>query len=248
MIVVDDHSTDNTAKIASRYAKVTLAANPRHSAAAQRSRTLRICETINHGLAWVRHNTDYVLILGADAVIPEGYVERLIREMKRNPRLKIASGRVKGESYKPDQPQGTRIVDYRWWLLEGERSGMYTPVAGWETRLLLWAIYKGYETKVYPSLEIEAQRPRGTATRWEERGEGMKTCGYNPLQVALRAARLAAALKPGAAAKLVKGYLNSKEEAAPWTRRANRYLLRRRLTRRLRRAAAKTTQEEAKNL
>lgn len=215
IILVDDGSTDSTVQIAAELG-ARVVAGPSHH---HKIRTLRICETINKGLAEVPPDADYVLILGADNLIQPGYCRELIGRMESDSRLVVASGRCRGERWNPRIPRGTRIVDYRWWVSEGEPPGLYGVDHGWEDRLLHWAWWKGYETRSFQDIVTEPQRRSGREADWEERGQAMRVLGYDLLRLIWRS--LGLVLMDGnitGAGDMVRGYLHTGLRPEPWAR------------------------------
>lgn len=106
-IIIDDGSTDETPRIVAEYA----AAYPfieMHSRADRGRRALGggVVEAFNVGLDLLKHDdSEFVCKLDVDLVLPPRYFERLLDEMKRDPRL----GSVSGKPYFPvgDPVSGT---------------------------------------------------------------------------------------------------------------------------------------------
>ena len=90
IIVVNDGSTDRTSEIAKEYTDIVEDLSDRGFNAIA---TAAISGVINQGLMRVSPDSEYVLICGADAVLPEDFFEVIQGEMERDPRLVVASGR-----------------------------------------------------------------------------------------------------------------------------------------------------------
>jgi len=228
LIVVDDHSDDETQTCA-RDAGAEVITAPRHR---NQARTLRICETVNRGLGQMPPDLDYVMIVGADNIIPPSWSEEMIVRMARNG-VVIGSGRVRG-SKMTRTPRGSRIVNYQWWIEEGDPPGLYREVYCWETYLVLLAWQKGYRTSVYEDLVSSPMRPVSSFTDWRDRGRGMRQCGANILQVYWRAVGIAATKDICGAAELLTSYLESDLESDDWLVSLQKKLIRNRLGARLR--------------
>lgn len=71
VIVVDDGSIDDTFEIAQRYADIVLRRADRGYVAFG---TLELPKVFNKGLHEVSEDADYVLIHGADDILPSNYV------------------------------------------------------------------------------------------------------------------------------------------------------------------------------
>lgn len=178
IIVVDDGSNDRTDEIASEYADIVMRLPDRGYSVLC---TPVLAEVINQGLRRVYKDADYVLICGADNVLPENFFEIISQRMKANPRLVVASGRCKGEPYNRNNPRGTRVVDAHFW--RGVNGLLYPLVPGWESWLCFKARQLGYEVRAFRDVVTEPQRPTkamyvsvGTA---RSRGESMYALGYD---------------------------------------------------------------------
>jgi hypothetical protein len=140
-----------------------------------------LAEVINQGLRRVEKDMDYVLICGADNVVPPEFFEVLSKRMKTNPKLVIASGRCKGEPYNKNHPRGTRVVGANFWR---RINGLLYPVVpGWESWLCFKAAQLGYEVRAFRDVVTEPQRPTksvyvSVATA-RSRGESMYALGYD---------------------------------------------------------------------
>jgi len=173
IIVVDDGSMDGTSLIASEYADVVVQLPDRGYGVAGRP---ELAKVVNEGLRRVEKDVDYVLICGADNILPEGYVETIVDRMKANPKLVIASGKVKGEPFFEFHPRGGgRVVDAKFWR---EANGFRYPVEwGWESWLCFKAMQLGYEIRSFRDVEIGLHR----LTRLGKAGLGkaMYALGYD---------------------------------------------------------------------
>ena len=173
IIVVDDGSTDRTSLIASDYADVVVQLPDRGYGVAGRP---ELAKVVNEGLRRVEKDVDYVLICGADNILPEGYVETIVDRMEANPKLVIASGKVKGEPFFEFHPRGGgRVVDAKFWR---EVNGLRYPVEwGWESWLYFKAMQLGYEIRSFRDVAIGLHR----LTRLGKAGLGkaMYALGYD---------------------------------------------------------------------
>lgn len=174
IIVVDDGSKDRTGEMASMYADVVVRLADRGYGVAGRP---ELAGVVNEGLRRVGKDVDYVLICGADDVLPEGYVEMIVDRMKADPKLVVASGRAKGEPFFEYHPRGSgRIVDANFW--RKVNGLMYPVVWGWETWLCYRAMQLGYEARCFRDVITGLQRPTrlGKAGLW---GKAMYALGYD---------------------------------------------------------------------
>jgi len=178
IIVVDDGSRDKTHQIASKYTEDIVRLPDRGYNAV--GNTPELSRVFNHGLNRVKEDANYVLICGADNILPEVFFETIYRKMQVNPKLVIASGRPRGEPYSEHSPRGSRVVDAQFWR---DVSGLQYPVAwGWEDWLYFKALQGGYEAKCFHDIVTQPQRPiltsarAGKARLW---GKAMYALGYH---------------------------------------------------------------------
>ncbi len=177
IILVDDGSTDNTRKIATELG-CTVVNLPFHKNS--HVGTPKMAETWNAGLQHMDKNTiDYVLLLDADHILPDNYVEEILKRMQRNPRLVIASGWIREESFEENWPRGSgRIVEVHFWK---ELNNMLYPILWcWEEWLCHKAMQLGYEVRAFHDVPSEVQRRTGRrsfqAWGW---GKAMYCLGYD---------------------------------------------------------------------
>jgi len=200
IIVVNDGSTDRTAEIAAKYADVVVDLPDRGYRAAG---TPILAGVINRGLREVTPEADYVLILGADDVLPNTYLEEIVRRMMADKAV-MASGVVKGVWTREFAVRGVRVVNARWW----RRYGLRYPIKfGWEAWLIFRALKDGLRVKVYDDLVTYPQREVASSiNRYYKWGRSMKALNYWPPYALARILRTS--LKsPRKALALLKGYL-----------------------------------------
>lgn len=174
IIVVDDGSTDRTSEIASKYADMVVRLPDRGYNVAGKPELAKVA---NEGFRRVRKDMDYVLICDADHALQKDYFETIVKKMKANPKIVIASGRAKGEPYFEFHPRGSsRVIDANFW--RKVNGLMYPEVWGWEDWICFKAMQLGYEPRSFPDVVTELQRPTrlGKARLW---GKAMYALGYD---------------------------------------------------------------------
>ena len=174
IIVVNDGSTDGTGEVAKKLGCVVIDL-PYHAESYVGKPEL--AKVLNVGLkVAAKENPDYILTVDADHLLPKNYVECLIKRMEENPKLVIASGRIKGEPYNVMHPRGSgRIIRTSFWR---KVNNVQYPVCwGWESWLCLKAMQLGYEVRCFRDIETEVKRPtkRGKAGY----GKAMYALGYD---------------------------------------------------------------------
>lgn len=217
IIVVNDGSSDLTSEIARRYADVVVDLPDRGYNALG---TPEIPKVFNEGLRKISPGTEYVLICGADAILPENYFEVIVGEMEKDPELVVASGRLeKDPAYEGLPPRGTRVVRVDFWQ---EVNGLrYPETLGWESWLYFKAEQKGKKVKRIPNLITIAQRPPSKTklkSAWSL-GRGMRLLGYDWKYALARAGRYFIK-SPKAGVRMFIGYCSKgddeKLDVADW--------------------------------
>ncbi|MDP6458200.1 MAG: glycosyltransferase family A protein [Candidatus Bathyarchaeota archaeon] len=209
IIVVNDGSRDRTSEISNKYADVVVDLPDRGFSALG---TTEIPKVFNKGLERVSPKSEYVLICGGDAVIPEKFFETIRNHMIKDPALVIASGRLESNpSYEGAPPRGTRVVKADFWM---NANGLrYPEILGWESWLVFKALQMGKSVKRLPNLITEAQRPPSSGkikTAWSK-GKGMRLLGYDWKYTLARAGTFFIE-KPSAGIKMIAGYISTTNE------------------------------------
>jgi len=226
ILVVDDGSTDDTSLIAERYnCRVIRLPHHRESLVGRPELACRW----NEGLENVKSSKpDYILLLGADHILPPDYIQRIVFEMEKDKRLVIASGAIHGGPYTPDFPWGSGRILATWFL---SQLGFRYPVNyGWED----WLVYKarrlGLKTKCFKDILTFTKRPMNM----ENKGEIMYALGYD-WRYALGRCLKASLRNPKAGLNMLKGFLLHKgiqrlDDVAGWVNQHQKLAFSKRLS------------------
>ena len=217
IIVIDDGSIDETAKIARRYEAEVIKLPDRGYDVGGKPLLARV---INQGLS-LCEGSDYICILGADHILPEGYLNLIIKRMRKQS-LVIASGIVKGQYYKSDFPLGSgRVVLGQFWRSIGLK---YPETYGWEDWLIYKALKLGYKVKCFNDILTETQRPMS----FMDKGEIMYALGYHWLYALVRCLRVFLT-SPAAGINMFNGFFFHHDveqlDVASWVNKYQKYKL-----------------------
>ena len=211
VVVVDDGSTDKTPDIlrsmgeAVGFVLRVITLPYHHDSKVGKP---ELAAVFNAGLAWLRGldpRPEFIMILGADHRLPEGYIEQIMGRLEKNPRLAVASGWIADEPYWEHAPRGSSmIVRSDFW---DEAGGMQFPLAyGWESWLYLKASEQGYETRSFKDVPTRILR-RTSMRKGIPYGRAMYALGYY-WPYAVGRCILAFPRSPKGAVQMLAGYLD----------------------------------------
>ena len=206
IICIDDASTDNTPQIIKSFQQIEFFRSEiQHTSYLGKK---ELASIINLGLEQVKkdNSIDFVVILGADTILPNDYFSKLIENMEQDENIAIASGIITGEYSKVPRGSG-RMVRTKFW----KKIGLLYPVNyGFEAYLVLKAESLGYRTKIYQDLVLNTQRKTGStysAKLYRYYGMAMKSLGYTFLY-SLGRSLLLMKTRPMGGLYLISGYFS----------------------------------------
>jgi glycosyltransferase involved in cell wall biosynthesis len=216
-IIIDDGSADTTPAILDEAARAYPWIQPHHLPR-NRSRApggeCVITQFLPHEAC---QEYDYILRLDADVSFDSGFIDLLLEEFKRDPKLGIASPSLW-------EPQGIEWVEIRqpeyhtrgpakmYSLACFNAIGELDPDVGWDTLDEARAMLHGFHTRGFRHITARHHRPQGAESGWKARmraGLAAYRVGYSPLFVLARAARETFTRpSPFEGALLLTGFLN----------------------------------------
>jgi poly-beta-1,6-N-acetyl-D-glucosamine synthase len=226
-IVIDDGSADATAAILDEAARTYPWIEPHHL---PRDRPRApggesvITKFLPHEAC---QEYDYILRLDADVSFESGFIDLLLEEFARDPKLGIVSPTLW-------EPNGSEWVEIRqpeyhtrgpakmYSLACFNAIGELDPDLGWDTLDEARAMLHGFHTRGFRHITARHHRPQGAESGWKARiraGFAAYRVGYSPLFMLARAAR-ETFTRPSPAegalllAGFVKGYLRREPRCA----------------------------------
>lgn len=227
ILVVDDHSTDDTAAItdlfATRYPNIRLLTTTSLSTHQPGS---KIVEAFNKGYDALEQDYDVICKFDADLIFPPNYLETLAQHFENQPDIGMAGGfcYIEKEGYwalenltNKDHIRGA-LKAYRkacFKAIGGLRSSM-----GWDTADELLAQYHGWKVITDESLEVKHLRPTGatySAKAKRKQGEAFYKLRYGFLLSVIASAKLAMNKgQPSLLKDYLKGYFQARKKQLPF--------------------------------
>src|SRR5579864_5992276 len=191
-VIVNDGSTDRTARIIDQYA----AQHPWIRAVHRRDRGFRqagggVVEAFNDGYrALASNDWEFIVKMDGDLTFAPEYFEKCVDHFRRDPRLGIGGGVICyiDDGVKRFEPcpafhvrGATKIYRRECW----EAIGGFWPAPGWDTMDEVKANMLNWKTRSLPELHLQHHRCTGTAEGiWNglvKNGRANYVCGYHPL-------------------------------------------------------------------
>ena len=172
IIVVNDNSKDKTEKIAISYGAKVINFPYEHKNWVI-SGELGIL--FSFGMNFFNKDNSYFMILGADHILPENYIEEIIKNMEKDD-VDMASGTIENEITESPRGSGRIFTKKAMDCIEWK----YQSSWGYETYALLKIQSEGMKASVYP-ITTKTQRPTGTnynIKKFYHMGFSYKALGY----------------------------------------------------------------------
>jgi glycosyltransferase involved in cell wall biosynthesis len=204
VVVINDGSTDKTAEIAKKHNAFVVSLPDRGYGVVGSPILLKI-RNIGFKILDAEGEYDYVLVLDADHILPNIYLETIISRMEKDPNLVIASGRFSEEVSYPDMP----IESGRVYRFKFMRDIGFFPInyAG-EDYPLFKALMMGYKIRCFEDIITWQQRViRLSRRKLYYLGKGMRALGYNSLYFLGRFVYMFVK-SPSAAIGMLSGYIS----------------------------------------
>jgi glycosyltransferase involved in cell wall biosynthesis len=168
VVVVNDHSTDQTQTIAEDYASKYPWISVLNSKSSEKHLPgSKIINAFNKGLNTLDEAYDIICKFDADLIFPENYLEQIANHFKANATLGMASGFCYIEKDHNWVLENLTNKDHIRGALKAYRKdcflqiGKLKPSMGWDTVDELLAKYHGWEILTDESLHVKHLKPTG---------------------------------------------------------------------------------------
>ena len=188
VVVVNDSSTDNTAKLAKEFSrKYDFIQVINNQAEAKHLPGSKVINAFNTGFNEVQNNWDFIVKLDADLILPPDYFQRIAETFQSDETIGMAGGMayiLKNdqwvlESLTDDDHIRGAFKSYRKACFE--QIGGLPAAMGWDTVDELLAKYHQWQVVVLPELKVKHLKPTGAvynkAARYKQ-GEAFYRLGY----------------------------------------------------------------------
>ncbi len=172
IVLVNDRSTDRTKEIAKKFEVEIVDFPYEHESWVM---TKNLAKVFNLGFEKLGYY-DYILVLGADHILSNQYVETIIERIHGTD-IVVASGVIKGENAKNVRGSG-RVINGQFWKSIG---GKYPIKHGYESYILFKAESMGYKIKKFDDIITITQRKTSTnynLRKFIYKGESYRALGY----------------------------------------------------------------------
>ena len=227
IIVVDDHSTDDTAAITKLYAAqypniklVSTSSQSRHQPGS------KIVQAFNKGYQQLQQEYDVICKFDADLIFPPDYLEGLAGHFEVNPTVGMVGGFCYIEKGHGWVQENLTNKDHIRGALKAYRKGCFEAIGGlrvsmgWDTADELLAQFHGWEVLTDERLQVKHLRPTGTtysAQAQEKQGEAFYKLRYGLVLSSIASAKLAMNKKqPSLFLDYMKGFFKARKQQAPF--------------------------------
>jgi glycosyltransferase involved in cell wall biosynthesis len=227
VVIVNDNSTDNTAKIVLDYAKdnpfITLV---NKSSSAVHLPGSKVIQAFHKGFETIDDQYDIIVKLDGDLILPNNYFETILDIFKKDSQVGMAGGFAYVEKNGEWILENLTDKDHIRGAFKAYRKecflqiGNLKPAMGWDTVDELLSKFYGWKVVTDASLIVKHLKPTGAnynkAARYKQ-GESFYTLGYGFLITTISSAKLAMMKKkPLLFLDYIKGFWKAKSANMPF--------------------------------
>jgi len=227
IVVVNDNSTDNTAKIleefAAKYAMITVVNNWSSN---QHLPGSKIINAFYKGYERLDEHYDVLCKFDADLIFPKDYLEQLSQHFQNNKHLGMAAGFCYIQKHGDWVLENLTRKDHIRGALKAYRKqcfldiGQLKPAMGWDTIDELLAKFYGWELLTDANLRVKHLKPTGIGYNKASKhlqGEAMYKMRYGLIITFISALKLAYKKKSSKLFKdYIAGYFKAKSQKIPY--------------------------------
>ncbi|MFJ1433979.1 glycosyltransferase [Capnocytophaga canimorsus] len=176
IIVVDDHSTDNTSLILERLAKNHSCIRVvRNENGTTHLPGAKVVKAFNAGLPFVTPNTNVICKFDADLIFPSNYLEQVAHYFTQFPNIGMCGGVCYTKNDEDWALEDLTNLDHLRGPIKAYRKTCFEAIGGlkeamgWDTADELLARFYGWEVKIDPKLHVKHLRPTGAGYSREAR-------------------------------------------------------------------------------
>jgi glycosyltransferase involved in cell wall biosynthesis len=226
IVVVNDNSTDRTAKIvkgfSEKYAWITLVNKTSDATHLPGS---KVIQAFQKGLETLDDNYDFLVKADADLIFPTNYFETIISHFKSDERIGMVGGFAYIEKNGDWILENLTDKDHIRGAFKAYRKATFDqieglkPAMGWDTVDELLCKFYNWKVVTDDSLHVKHLKPTGAnynKTARYKQGEAFYTLGYGFLITTIASAKLAMMKrKPLLFFDYIKGYWKAKSGKKP---------------------------------
>lgn len=228
VIIVNDHSTDNTESIIDGFTReYGLLSKINNYSSELHMPGSKVVQAFYKGLSELDEAYDFIVKLDADIILPQNYFERIIELIQLNPKAGILGGfayeQGKDKSWQLNHPMNKDHVRgaFKAYTKNCFKAiGGLKKAMGWDTIDELLARYHGYSVITDSSLKVKHLRPLGSSYPKQARflqGKAMYGMRYGLILSVISSLKMAYARKNfGLFGNTIQGYLQAKRKKAPF--------------------------------
>lgn len=168
VLVVDDNSSDTTAKIVTEFTKqYDFIHLIHHSSSNHHDPGSKIINAFNYGLKELKCVYDVICKFDADLIFPENYLEKLNNAFLTNPQLGMYAGFCYVKKNEVWQMEGLTNQDHIRGALKSYSKKCFEDIGGlkkemgWDTVDEMLARFYGWETQTNENLAVKHLKPTG---------------------------------------------------------------------------------------
>lgn len=227
LVVVDDHSTDATAEVVSKFtAKYPFIHLVKTTSTDTHLPGSKVINAFYKGFETLDDNYDILCKFDADLIFPENYLEKIAEIFKENPKCGMAGGFCTIEKNGTWEIENLTNKDHIRGALKGYRQECFKainglkPAMGWDTADELLAQYHGWKVITESSLLVKHLKHTGKTydkTARYQQGEAFYRLRYGFWLTTLASLKLA--LKKGRPLLKIdylNGYFKAKRNRIPF--------------------------------